>query len=207
MIKGQITFTSLEIFLNNTSTPSNFSNTSISPHFIHFNSFVNVRFNFSHFCLFVFVFSFTDGSLKANLASCGGIFRDHRGTFLGAFASNLGVVSVFEAELTGILIVMEYAASHLWHLLWIECDSTSPVQAFKNVDIIPFRLRNRWHNCLQKGICALCSHVYREGNYCVDILADFGHSISGTVWLDSLPQSLSADFFRNRMGLPNYWFP
>ncbi|AES79730.1 transmembrane protein, putative [Medicago truncatula] len=44
-----------------------------------------------------------DGSVKAGLASCGGIFRDHRATFLGAFVCNLGDVSVFEAELTGIL--------------------------------------------------------------------------------------------------------
>jgi len=39
----------------------------------------------------------TDGS-NANLnASCGGIFRDFRGTFLGCFASNIGSGSVFEA--------------------------------------------------------------------------------------------------------------
>jgi len=39
----------------------------------------------------------TDGSLVGSLASCGGIFRDHLGTFLGCFASNLAEVSVFEA--------------------------------------------------------------------------------------------------------------
>jgi hypothetical protein len=50
--------------------------------------------------------------MKASLALCGGIFRDQRGTFLGAFASNLGDVTIFEAELTGILIAMEYVASH-----------------------------------------------------------------------------------------------
>jgi hypothetical protein len=35
-----------------------------------------------------------DGSQIGSLASCGGIFRDLRGTFLGSFASNLGDVSV-----------------------------------------------------------------------------------------------------------------
>jgi len=54
----------------------------------------------------------TDGSVKASLALCGGIFRDHRGTFLGVFASNLGDVTVFEAELTCILIAIENATSH-----------------------------------------------------------------------------------------------
>jgi ribonuclease HI len=58
-----------------------------------------------------------DGSVQAGLASCGGIFRDYRGTFHGAFACNLGDVSVSEAELTGILMAMEYAVAHSWHNL------------------------------------------------------------------------------------------
>lgn len=57
------------------------------------------------------------------------------------------------------------------------------------------------------GIHALCSHVYCEGNCCADKLVDYGHSITGTVWLGYLPQSLSADFFRGRVGLLNYRFP
>lgn len=89
----------------------------------------------------------TNGSVKASLALCGDIFRDRRGIFLGPFASNLGDVTIFDEELTGILIAMEYAASHSWHNLWIECDSTSVVLAFKNANIIPFHLQNRWHNC------------------------------------------------------------
>jgi len=57
------------------------------------------------------------------------------------------------------------------------------------------------------GIHALCSYVYREGNCCADRLANYGHSITGTVWLGSLPQSLSVDFFHGGVGLPNYRFP
>ena len=147
-----------------------------------------------------------DGSVKASWASCRGIFRDHKGTFLGAFASNLGEVTVYEAELNGIITAMEFAASNSWHHIWIECDSTSAVLAFKNADIIPFHLRNRWHNCFQLGIRALCSHVFHEGNCCADKLVDYGHSITGTVWFGSLPKSLSTDFFRDRVGLPNYRF-
>jgi len=83
----------------------------------------------------------TDGSVRAGYASCGGIFRDHRCTFLGAFGCNLGEVSVFEAEITGILSAMEYVVAHSWQHLWIECDSSAFVQAFKNIVIISFRLR------------------------------------------------------------------
>jgi len=53
MIKGQITLTFFEIFLNNTSTLSNFIQ-------FHFNNLPNTQFNFSHIGLIhlVSVFSF-----------------------------------------------------------------------------------------------------------------------------------------------------
>jgi len=53
MIKGQITLTFLEIFLNNTSISSNFIQ-------FHFNNLPNTQFNFRHIGLIyhVFVFSF-----------------------------------------------------------------------------------------------------------------------------------------------------
>jgi len=54
----------------------------------------------------------TDGSLIGSLTSCGGIFRDHKGTYLGRFTSNLGELSIFAAELTCIILALEYAASH-----------------------------------------------------------------------------------------------
>jgi len=104
-------------------------------------------------------------------------------------------------------MAMEYVVAHSWHNLWIECDSSAVIQAFNNVAIIPFRLRNRWHNVFHGRIQAICSHVYREGNCCADKLDDFGHSIMGSVWVGSLPRSLVADFFHDRVGLPNYRFP
>jgi len=38
-------------------------------------------------------------------------------------------------------------------------------------------------------------------------MASLGHDLSGTVWFDVLPPSLSLDFFRDRSGLSNYRFP
>jgi hypothetical protein len=40
-----------------------------------------------------------------------------------------------------------------------------------------------------------------------DFLANLGHSMVGTNWLDTLPSALRFDFFRDRCGLPNYRFP
>jgi len=37
----------------------------------------------------------TDGSLIGTHAACGGLFRDHCGSLLGAFACNIGLSTVF----------------------------------------------------------------------------------------------------------------
>ena len=136
-----------------------------------------------------------------------GFFRDFRGTFLGGFASNLGDCSVFEAELTGLMIAMEFASLYNWPRVWLESDSSSAVQAFKNPSIIPLRLRNRWHNCMQHGLFVICSHIFREGNGCADTMASLGHNLTVTSWYHSMPASLAVDFARDEHGLPNYRFP
>jgi ribonuclease HI len=149
----------------------------------------------------------TDGSVIGSNSSCGGIFRDHTGAFLGGFSSNLGLGTVFEAELTGLMLAIEYAASHNWYRLWLESDSSSAVLSFKNQSAIPIRLRNRWHNCMQLGLSIICTHIFREGNCCADALATMGHDLLGTTWFHILSSSLSVDFTRDRNGLPNFRFP
>jgi len=59
LIKVKITLTFLEIFLNNTSTPSNFIQ-------FHFNNLPNTQFNLSHICLIylVSVFSFATSWMR-----------------------------------------------------------------------------------------------------------------------------------------------
>ena len=49
--------------------------------------------------------------------------------------------------------------------------------------------------------------MFREGNCCADKLANYGHYVVDTVWLDSLPTELAQDFFGDRFGLLNYRFP
>jgi hypothetical protein len=58
-----------------------------------------------------------------------------------------------------------------------------------------------------QGIQLISSHIFREGNYCVELIANMGHSHQGTVWLSMLPQTLQTDFFRDRYGMPDYSFP
>jgi len=148
----------------------------------------------------------TDGSVIGRFAACGGLFRDHLGTFLGAFSCNVGLQSVYYAEVLGIILVIDFAARNGWRNIWIESDSTSALMIFSNQLLVPIMLRNRWHNARILGIQVISSHIFREGNCCADTLANLGHSMIGEIWLDTLPDEVKADFFRDRCSLPNYRF-
>ena len=56
----------------------------------------------------------TDGLVVGNHVACGGLFRDHLGTFLGAFTCNLGIASVFSSEIQGFIFTLEFAAQNGW---------------------------------------------------------------------------------------------
>ena len=149
----------------------------------------------------------TDGSVINGLAACGGLFRDNLGTFRGAFYCNVGAQSVSYAEVHDIISAIEFAARNGWRNIWLESDSTSALFFFSNSTLVPILLRNRWHNARNLGIQTVSSHIFREGNCCADKLANLGHSISGELWLDKLPEEVKLDFYRDRCGLPNYRFP
>jgi len=103
---------------------------------------------------------------------------------------------------------MEHAAANRWWNIWLESDSNSALRIFSNPSLVPILLRNnRWYNARSLGVQIISSHIFREGNYCADRLANRGHLIQRSVWLASLPTELHLDFFRDRVGLPNYRFP
>jgi len=133
--------------------------------------------------------------MVGNHAACGGLFRDHLGTFFGAFICNLGPDTVFSSEIQGYIFALEFAAQNGWYNIWLESDSASALTAIKNHALVPVTLRNRWHNACRLGVQMISSHIYREGNVCADRLANMGHSVQGGVWLSSLPPALGSDFF------------
>jgi hypothetical protein len=63
-------------------------------------------------------------------AACGGLFRDHLGTFRGAFYCNIGLQYVFYAEVLGIILAIEYAARERRWDIWLESDSTCALLIF-----------------------------------------------------------------------------
>lgn len=152
----------------------------------------------------------TDGSALGapGMAACGGIFRDKKSASLGCFASNIGVSYALNAELMGVIIAIETAYNRGWHHLWLECDSTLAIHALSSPSVVPWVLRNRWSNVLSltRKMHFLCSHVFREGNTCADLLANHGTKISGLSWWNSIPSFIFDEFFKNRIGYPNYRF-
>jgi hypothetical protein len=149
----------------------------------------------------------TDGSVVGSLGAYEGLFRDHSGAFLGAFASNIGTSSVFFADVYGYILAMEYAATNGWRNIWLESDSTSALAVFKNDSLVPILLRNRWHNACNQGVQVISSHIFREGSCCADLLANMGHSLHDSVWFSVMPQALLPHFFRDQHALPNIRFP
>lgn len=149
-----------------------------------------------------------DGAATTVASSCGGIFRNCKGQFLGGFAENLlGGNSLF-AELCGIMRTLEMAQQRNYKYLWLETDSMISVLAFKNKEIVPWHIRNRWFNCLKyiESINFMVSHIYREGNVCADRLAHIGLSLTSFQYFYTLPLEAREAYVHNRLGLPSYRF-
>jgi len=106
------------------------------------------------------------------------------------FFHNIGHRTVYEAELTGLMLPTEYAAQHNWYKLWLESDSSSVVHALKKI-----------------GLMVICSNIYMEGNCCADTMATLGPDVTATTWFHTMPASLSVNFARDRHGPPNFRFP
>jgi ribonuclease HI len=151
-----------------------------------------------------------DGSSLGNpgIATTAGIFRNHNGASLGCFASNIGNATAFFAEFLGIILAIECAFDKNWLHLWIESDSQLAILAFKNPNIIPWQLHNRWSNCVLKlsVMNVIVSHVFREGNTVADKLSKLGLLVTDFTWWTSSPSSIREDIARNRDGIPFYRF-
>jgi len=78
---------------------------------------------------------------------------------------------------------------------------------FLNSSLVLYLLQNIWHNARNLGVQVISSYIFREGNCCADRLANMGHAVQGSVWLDTLPAKLHMNFFHDRIGLRNYRFP
>jgi len=85
----------------------------------------------------------TNGSFIGSHAVYGGLFRDHRGSLLGAFVCNISRATIFNAEVYAFLIDLEYTTKNGWRNIWLESDSTSALLVFKNRSLVLVLLHNR----------------------------------------------------------------
>jgi len=100
------------------------------------------------------------------LATCGGIFRGSMGEFIGAFSAFLKVQTALVAEFYGVIHAMEETQEMGLTSVWLEYDSALVCDAFT--------VSNRWDTCL--NFCGTIrfwvTHIFREGNTCIDKLAN-----------------------------------
>jgi ribonuclease HI len=154
----------------------------------------------------------TDGASTKNpvKASAGGIFRNSVGECIGCFYQFLGSKDALHAELVAAMIAIEISYLKGFQNVWLESDSQLVNLAFKSKSVIPWCLRNRWQNCLfrLRNMRFVVSHIYREGNACVDSLANLGLSFSSfdLFWSDIISDFIRGYYIRNRLGMPNFRF-
>jgi len=71
------------------------------------------------------------------LTTCGGIFQNHMGDMLGCFAQSIPVSIAFHGELQAAMLAIEIAATKEWMNIWLECNFSLVVQAFKDSKMVP----------------------------------------------------------------------
>lgn len=150
----------------------------------------------------------TDGSSTNLVSSCGGVFRDTSSNFLLCFAEFTGNGDAYYVELSGAMRAIEIAKQHNWNNLWLECDSSLVIQAIRNKNLVPWKVRNRWEYCMNitASMNFMATHVFREGNVCADSLASFGSTINHLmVWLHA-PDCIKTPLARNKLGMSEYRF-
>lgn len=123
-------------------------------------------------------------------------------------ADYYGICDAFHAKLNAVMSTIRIAFDKGWHRLWLESDSSLVVEAFTSPEIVPWNIRIKWRNCLHiaDSMELKVSHIFREGNFCVDRLASYGVSSKCYSWWDLVPRFIRADFFHNKWGLPMYRF-
>lgn len=81
-----------------------------------------------------------------------------------------------------------------WNVILSQC-------YFKNSIIVPRRLQSRCLNCMvkTKHTRIHVTHIFREGNYCAEKLANFGISSKCCTWWDNVMYLLQFWFFQRQI--------
>lgn len=152
----------------------------------------------------------SDGSWKheEGVGGYGAIFRDYKGHFLGAFASNLEIPSSISAQIMVVIKAIELAWVRDWKHIWLEVDSSLVLDYIRRPSLVPWPLRVRWLNCLYRisKMNFKATHIFREGNKIADALANQGTSCSELMWWDEPPPFILLSYNNDVRGMPQFRF-
>lgn len=120
----------------------------------------------------------TNSTVKGNPchAGLGGILRDEQGKWLGGYYGKVGISTSLVAEIWSIREAIEIAKEFGINKLTVETDSKLAVEMLNkrcNIPLDIFGVDSRLYN-LSQGMDIRFQHTYREGNFCVDFLANLG---------------------------------
>lgn len=98
------------------------------------------------------------------------------------------------------VIRMERREIHLAH-----CNS---IAAFNLPKLVPWKLQTTWGNSMRPTHCTrfTVSHIYCEGNSCIDGLANHSLTIQDFRWWDFVWCFVRCSFYTGRIGLPSFRF-
>lgn len=126
-----------------------------------------------------------DSASKGNLGEggAGGIIRNHNSNFLFAFATFMGIFSSIYAEAMAILIGVKHAKRLGISSLWVKSDSLALIEALNGKTDFPWSIAYviRSLRTILKDFQKLrISHIWREGNSCADIMANWSFTNKST---------------------------
>ncbi|XP_026442637.1 uncharacterized protein LOC113342255 [Papaver somniferum] len=107
------------------------------------------------------------------VVGAGVVARDHEASVLGAMSVGLGVMKNYIAEISGIIIGMEWALQWGYTKVCICSDSLSAVQDFTTSNL-PWFVRQRWREVSSNYEVIRFDHTCREANYSADKMAKRG---------------------------------
>ena len=100
-----------------------------------------------------------------------------QGSFVvGGFSTFLGVQNSLIAKFIGVILALEETHKMEIFFVWLECGSSLVCSTFRYRTHVPWFFRNKWNKCFIyfTSITFQVSHIFREGNHCVDKLVTLG---------------------------------
>ena len=140
---------------------------------------------------------------------CVGVFRNCCCFIKGCFSFHLWIIFAFEAEITGFIMVLEFAHRFDWSNLWVETDSCYAALLFNNQPHqVPWVFRNRWIRALKyaKDLNTRVSHTFKEGNCVTDKLASLTLSSETCMWWNGTPEVIKRLSYIDMIPMPFYRF-